>query len=507
MTTMALTQPPLRRLFERLDFAPAPKHEALNLILETWENARKGVVAPSLSAMALQNAPQIAEKIFAYRFVEGARDYLLSEGEQAAAAMLGSCGTNAPLSQSPDKREAVRLRRLFDEVRRVGEPVLAEFTIVQEGRHRAVIELLAAPLSEDGKTIDSVLAASSTHSLEEGALARRSKGGIGEGVAIFALGSSGPLGENIADLLQTKLSSHEEREFEDGEQKTRPTINVRGRDAYVIYSLHGEEKRTGADKLCRLLFFIGALKDAGAARVTAIVPYLCYARKDRKTKPRDPVTTRYVAQLFEAVGTDRIMVIDVHNVAAFQNAFRCTAIALDAQALFAQHLAGEIGEEPVAVVSPDLGGEKRAELFRQRLEKLLNRPITKGFMDKYRSMGKVTGETFAGDVTGRTVIILDDLISTGGTMARTAAACRKHGAAKVWLAATHAVFSAGATTNLQDPSIDRIMITDSAPLAPAIDKAAIEGRLTIVSVAALLAEAIRRCHTNGSIVELLEAGP
>lgn len=508
MTTMALTQAPLRRLFERLDFAPTPKEEALGLILEQWEAARDGMVAPSRRRIAAATqASHINERIFVHRLAEGERDYILVNGEKAVAALLGPCELNARLSEAKDRREAVRLRRLFDEVRRLGEPVLAEFTLIEEGRDRAAIELLATPLSEDGKTIDSILAAASIRSFETGAFARPPKGATDSGLAIFALDSSRPLGEKVAGLLQVELSPHEVREFEDGEHKIRPLVDIRNRDVYIIYSLHGEEKQTGADKLCRLLFFIGALKDAGAARITAVVPYLCYARKDRRTKPRDPVTTRYVAQLFEAVGADRIMTIDVHNIAAFQNAFRCSAIALDAQAIFARYIAAEIGEEPVAVVSPDLGGEKRAELFRQRLEKLLNRPITKGFMDKYRSMGKVTGETFAGDVVKRTVIVLDDLISTGGTMARTAAACRKHGSEKIWLFATHGVFSADAPANLQDVSIDRIIITDSAPLPTRVDTTGFEARLTVISVAGLIAEAIRRCNTGGSIEELLENGP
>jgi ribose-phosphate pyrophosphokinase len=507
MTTMALTQAPLRRLFERLDFAPAPKEEALGVILEQWKAAREAMVAPSRRRLAAARKSRMGDRISVHQLAEGERSYILVSGEKAAATLLGPCGINAPLSEAKNRRVAVRLRRLFDEVRRVGEPVLAEFTLIEKGRDRAAIELLAAPMSEDGKTIDSVLAAASVRSFETGASARPPKSATDSGLAIFALGSSRLLGEKVTGLLRAELSPHEVREFEDGEHKIRPLAEVRNRDVYIIYSLHGEVERTGADKLCRLLFFIGTIKDAGAARITAVVPYLCYSRKDRQTKPRDPVTTRYVAQLFEAVGVDRVMTVDVHNVAAFQNAFRCSAIALDAQAIFARYIAAEIGEQPVAVVSPDLGGEKRAELFRQRLETLLNRPITKGFMDKYRSMGKVTGETFAGDVEGRTVIVLDDLISTGGTMARTAAACRKHGSAAIWLFASHGVFSADAPANLQGASIDRIIVTDSAPLPARVDTADFKARLTIVSVAGLIAEAIRRCNTGGSIEELLEAGP
>ena len=113
-------------------------------------------------------------------------------------------------------------------------------------------------------------------------------------------------------------------------------------DVYVVQSLHGGPSESANDKLCRLLFFIGALKDAGAARVTAVVPYLCYARKDRRTKPHDPVITRYVAGLFEAVGADRVVTLDVHNPVAFENAFRCRTITATAAPLFVDY-AGKSG--------------------------------------------------------------------------------------------------------------------------------------------------------------------
>ena len=119
-------------------------------------------------------------------------------------------------------------------------------------------------------------------------------------LALFALNATADLGGQIARELWVSLAPHEEREFEDGEHKARPLDSVEGTDAYVIQSLHSGPTQSAADKLCRLLFFIGALKDAGAARVTAVTPYLCYARKDRRTKARDPVTTRYLAQMFES---------------------------------------------------------------------------------------------------------------------------------------------------------------------------------------------------------------
>ena len=119
---------------------------------------------------------------------------------------------------------------------------------------------------------------------------------------LFALQATADLGQAVAHVLGKTLAAHEERGFEDGEHKVRPLEAVGGADVYIVQSLHSGPSETTHDKLCRLLFFIGALKDAGAARVTAVVPYLCYARKDRRTKPNDPVTTRYIAAMFEAIG-------------------------------------------------------------------------------------------------------------------------------------------------------------------------------------------------------------
>jgi ribose-phosphate pyrophosphokinase len=207
---------------------------------------------------------------------------------------------------------------------------------------------------------------------------------------IFALDESREFGAAAAGALSLDLAAHEAREFEDGEHKLRPLENVRGADVYLIASLYGEPARSVNDKLVRLLFFAGALKDAAAQRVTAVLPYLCYARKDRRSKPRDPLSTRYVASLLESVGLDAVLTIDVHNVAAYQNAFRIRAEHLEAKSLFVEHFAPLLGAAPVAVVSPDIGGVKRADAFAASLERRLGRPVARAFMEKYRSEGVVS---------------------------------------------------------------------------------------------------------------------
>jgi ribose-phosphate pyrophosphokinase len=259
---------------------------------------------------------------------------------------------------------------------------------------------------------------------------------------------------------------------------------------YVVASLHGGAGQSANDRLCRLLFFLGALRDAGAARLTAVVPYLCYARKDRRTKPRDPVTTRYLAALFEAVGIDRIMTLDVHNPAAYENAFRVPAEQLEARPLLIDYFVPQIADHPVVVVAPDAGGTKRAERFRQGLERRLGRPVGAAFAEKHRSEDKVAGQLFAGEVMGYVAIIVDDLIASGGTLARVAEACRARGARAVYAAATHGAFVSEANRILAGPSLDQVVITNSIdPLNVAAEL--LGSKVVTVDIAPLLAQRSR----------------
>jgi ribose-phosphate pyrophosphokinase len=329
----------------------------------------------------------------------------------------------------------------------------------------------------------------------------RPRAGLSDDLRIFALKATGELGQAVADLLGRPLSAHEEREFEDGEHKTRPLDPVPGADVYVIQSLHGGPTTSANDKLCRLLFFIGALKDAGAARVTAVVPYLCYARKDRRTKPNDPVTTRYIAAMFEAVGADGIVTLEVHNPVAFENAFRCRTVTLTATPLFVDY-ARRLRDENLCVVSPDTGGAKRAELFRETLEAASGHPVGKAFADKHRSAGVVSGDLFVGNVKDATALIIDDLISTGGTLVRAARAARAAGARRVVALAAHGLFMNGADAALADPSLERVIVTDTVPafrLAPG----ATRDKLEILASAPLFAEAIARLHEGRPLTDLL----
>lgn len=321
---------------------------------------------------------------------------------------------------------------------------------------------------------------------------------------LFALEGSRIFGEKVAALLDRSLDTHEERDFEDGEHKIRPMVSVRDEDVYVIHSLYEDEEQSVNDKLCKLLFFIATLRDSGAARVTAITPYLCYARKDRRTKARDPVTMRYVASLFEAVNLDRIVTVDVHNLQAFQNSFRCMTEHLEAQKLFISYFQSRFnGSESLVVMSPDIGGVKRAEQFRERLALATNEPVGFAFMEKLRSKGIVSGETVVGDVKGKVVIILDDLINSGSTMARAAAACSRLGADTVYAVVTHGAFIEKTNENLQETALGKVLVTNTV-LSPFLRDPLHSSKVVVVDAAPLFAEAIRRLSTSGSLVALME---
>ena len=211
--------------------------------------------------------------------------------------------------------------------------------------------------------------------------------------------------------------------------------------------------------------------------MTAVTPYLCYARKDRRTKTNDPIITRYVATLFEAIGVDRLITVEVHNLAAFENAFRIPTCHIETAPLLAAHFAPLLRDEPAVAVSPDAGGAKRAEQFRQALERLTGRDVGSAYMEKYRSSGVVSGIAAGGRVRGKVAVIIDDLISTGGTLVRAAKACRAGGATQVFAAAAHGLFIDGAPELFAAPELDGITVTNTVPpfRVPAEAAAAADG--------------------------------
>ena len=324
---------------------------------------------------------------------------------------------------------------------------------------------------------------------------------------IFAPQASAEFGKRVAAAAGTALSPMEEREFEGGEHKTRPLVSVRGAHVYVVQSLSGDAAASANDRLCRMLFFIAGVKDCGAARVTACVPFLAYGRKDRRTKERDPVTLRYVAQLFEAVGTDQVIALDAHNLAAFENAFRCPVDHLEAAPLMADELAARVGTAPVSIVSPDIGGAKRAQRLQELLAARLGREVGFAIIDKRRSSGVVSGsDLVVGPIEGRHAVLVDDLIAAGTTLMRAVQACRKAGATQVDAFATHGVLLPEAQQLLGTNGPDRLVVTDSI-LPTRLAEESRSGRLVVLQASALFGEAIRRIGCGESVVALREMQP
>ena len=321
---------------------------------------------------------------------------------------------------------------------------------------------------------------------------------------LFAPLASRTFGERMAAALGVALAPLEEREYEGGEHKIRPLVSVRGQVVYVIQSLSGDDAGSANDRLCRALFLIAALKDAGAAHVTACLPYLAYSRKDRRTKERDPVNSRYVAQLFEAVGVDHVMVMDVHNIAAYENAFRCSVDLLEVAPLLADRVVEQAAGDPVTIVSPDFGGAKRAQRVQELVAARTGAEVGFAVFEKRRDSGEVSGSLVIGPVAGRHAVIVDDLISAGTTVLRAVQSCRAAGAASVVAFATHGVFAPGAERLLGPDGPDRLYITDTLLPTRLQPPAGARDRLVVLPASALFAEAVRRIGAGESVVALRE---
>jgi ribose-phosphate pyrophosphokinase len=326
--------------------------------------------------------------------------------------------------------------------------------------------------------------------------------------ALVSLSESRALALAVADEAHLPLLPVEERRFDGGEFKLRPLESVRGRTVFVLQSLAGRRDTSACDRLLRLLFLVQGLRDAGA-RPVAVVPYLAFARKDRRTQLRDPVSSRYVAELLEAAGVRRVIGLDVHNVAAFDNAFRVPTDHLSALPMMVDHFARTLPDGArITVLSPDVGGIKRAQILRERLASRIGRDVELAFVEKRRAQEVVSGGRLIGEVGGREVIVLDDLCATGGTLLRAARTCLSAGAASVQAAVTHLPLAAGHDAVLAADEISRTVATDSVCDPYISARAAAEpGKLTLLSIATLIGEVLRSMVDGRPIAPLLESWP
>ena len=307
---------------------------------------------------------------------------------------------------------------------------------------------------------------------------------------IFSCTSNPLLAEAIADKIEIPLGNGEIIRFSDGEVSVRIDESVRGSDVYIIQpTCHPSN-----DNLMELLVMIDALKRASAKRITAVIPYYGYARQDRKTRPRDPITAKLVANLLTVAGTDRILTIDLH-AGAIQGFFDIPVDHMTAVPLLAEHFAQKDVKDLV-VVSPDMGGVTRARDMAQRFRA----PIA--IIDKRRPKANVAEiMDIIGDVKGRRAVLVDDIIDTAGTIVLGAQALIERGATQVFACCTHPVFSGPALERLANSCLSEVVVCDTIPLPP-------EKQLPIIkkcSVASLLAEAIVRIHEDLSISTLFDA--
>ena len=316
---------------------------------------------------------------------------------------------------------------------------------------------------------------------------------------LLSLDGASALAQGVAERLGEPLAPVEHRPFHDGEHKWRPLEDPRGCDVFVLAALHGDHEYSPQDKLVRLLFMLDTLRGHGAHRVTAVLPYLAYARKDVRTQPFDPLATQALARWLEAAGADQVIVLEPHQPAAVQNAFRCPVLTLDAWPAFdvpADALMAAGG--PLVVAAPDPGGVKRALRWREHLQARWQHPVGFAMVDKRRVGGLVTSnQLVAGDVDGATVLLLDDIVASGGTLVHAAAALHHAGAATVQGFAAHGLFIDDADRALTASHLARLVVSDSVPTFRLPNSAAFASRLEVVSAAPLLGRAIAEVHQLG----------
>ena len=304
------------------------------------------------------------------------------------------------------------------------------------------------------------------------------------GYKIFAGSSSVDFAKEICTILDVPVAKADVKRFSDGEISVQIAESVRGRDVFIVQS-------TGApsnDNLMELLIMTDALRRSSASSITAVVPYYGYARQDRKAAPRVPITARLVADMYETAGIDRVVTIDLH-AGQIQGFFNIPVDNLYGSIVFKEYVQSKNFKNPI-VASPDIGGVARARYFAKQLG------LEMVIVDKRREKANESEVmNIIGDVEGKDVIIVDDMVDTAGTMVKAAAALKGKGATSVMAIATHGVLSGKAYSNLDNDALDELCISDTLVTKP-------HDSITVLSVAPLFAEVIRRVYHNESVNSL-----
>jgi ribose-phosphate pyrophosphokinase len=307
---------------------------------------------------------------------------------------------------------------------------------------------------------------------------------------VFTGNANPALAQAICKHLGMELGGGYVRRFPDGELDVKVTVDVRGSDTFIVQPTCPPVN----ENLMELLLLIDCLRRASAARINVILPYYGYARKDRKDEGRVPITAKLVANLITTAGASRVLALDLHAT-QIQGFFDIPTDHLFAAPVFVERLRQEATNNLV-LVSPDVGGIKLAKAYAQGLRAGM------AVVDKRRTAPDTTeADFFIGDVQGKNVLIVDDIIATGGSVAQAAALLRRQGARTIRVVATHGVFCGPAIERLTAAPIESILVTDSIPLP---EKAAKNLPVEVVSVAGLLADAMRRIHHNESVSSLLQ---
>ncbi|MGD8389014.1 MAG: ribose-phosphate pyrophosphokinase [Desulfobacteraceae bacterium] len=302
-------------------------------------------------------------------------------------------------------------------------------------------------------------------------------------------GTSNPeLTENVCRYLEIEPGKISAKKFSDGETQVEIHENIRGRDVFILQSTCTPVN----DNLMELLIIIDALKRASAKRITAVIPYYGYGRQDRKVKPRVPISAKLVADLITMAGAQRVVSMDLH-AGQIQGYFNIPVDNLFAAPILLKRIRGRF-QPPLVMVSPDAGGVERARAFAKRLDCSL------AIIDKRRDAPNVAeAMNIIGEVKEKTAIILDDMVDTAGTLTQAAGALKSHGAAEVHACCTHPVLSGPSVERIEESPIDSLVVTDTIPLN---GKAAACSKISVLSVAELLGEAVKRVDNSHSVSTL-----
>ncbi len=317
-----------------------------------------------------------------------------------------------------------------------------------------------------------------------------------EQAILFSGNANSALAQKVADQLGVCLGLADVSRFNDGEISIRIMESVRGKHVFIIQPTCASATQSVNDNLMELFLLIRTFKRASVASITVVMPYYGYARQDRKSSPRVPISAADVASMIELAGADRILAVDLH-CAQIQGFFHNIPVdnLYAASTLIPHLLEKELAN--VVVVSPDAGGVERANRFLQKLEKL-GIPGDIALISKQRAgAGVIASMSLVGDVKGADAIIVDDMCDTGGTLVKAAQLLKDQGARRVFAVITHPVFSGNALEKIGNSVIDELIVADTIPLrgtAPA--------NIAYVSVSQLIAEAIRRIHSGESVTAL-----